>query len=92
MANISAMSTVGAISSALAVNGSFNLYMGFGGTNWAYNGGANGGGTSFQPVITSYDYDAPVQVRESNANSRMLRGCPAVFHRHSLPCALPPTL
>ena len=30
------------------------------GTNWAYNNGANGGGTDFEPVITSYDYDAPV--------------------------------
>ena len=60
MANISAMSTVGALSGILAVNASFNLYMGFGGTNWGFNGGANGGGASYQPVITSYDYDAPV--------------------------------
>jgi hypothetical protein len=53
MANVSAMSTVGAISGALAVNGSFNLYMGFGGTNWGFNGGANGGGSGYQPVIVS---------------------------------------
>lgn len=55
MANVSAMDTVGSISGALAVNGSFNLYMGFGGSNWGYFNGANGGGNSFQPVITSYD-------------------------------------
>ena len=61
MANVSAMSTVGSISGALAVNGSFNLYMGFGGTNFGYFNGANGGGKDFQPVITSYDYDAPIQ-------------------------------
>ena len=61
MANISAMSTVGAISGALAVNGSYNLYMGFGGTNMGYFGGANGGGTDYEPVITSYDYNAPVE-------------------------------
>jgi len=60
MANVSAMSTVGDISGALAIDGSFNLYMGFGGSNWGYYGGANGGGTDYQPVITSYDYDAPV--------------------------------
>jgi hypothetical protein len=60
MANISAASTVGDVSKIMATNASFNLYMGFGGTNWGYNGGANGGGSSYQPVITSYDYDAPV--------------------------------
>jgi hypothetical protein len=31
-----------------------------GGTNWGFWNGANGGGTSFQPSITSYDYDAPI--------------------------------
>ncbi len=60
MANISAGSTVGDVSKIMSTNASFNLYMGFGGTNWGYNGGANGGGSSYQPVITSYDYDAPV--------------------------------
>ena len=49
MANVSAMSTVGAISGALAVNGSINLYMGYGGTNFAFNNGANGGGSDFEP-------------------------------------------
>ena len=41
--------------------GSISLYMGHGGTNWGFFSGANGGGgTSFQPHITSYDYDSPV--------------------------------
>ena len=41
--------------------GSVSLYMGHGGTNWGFWSGANGGGgTSFQPHITSYDYDSPV--------------------------------
>ena len=36
-------------------------YMGHGGTNWGFFSGANGGGgTSFQPHVTSYDYDSPV--------------------------------
>lgn len=33
---------------------------GYGGTNFGFWNGANGGGSSFQPVITSYDYDSPV--------------------------------
>jgi hypothetical protein len=35
--------------------------MGFGGTNFGHWSGANGGGgTSYQPHITSYDYDSPI--------------------------------
>ena len=35
--------------------------MGHGGTNWGFWSGANGGGgSSFQPHETSYDYDSPV--------------------------------
>ncbi|CAH1646106.1 unnamed protein product [Spodoptera littoralis] len=36
-----------------------NFYMFFGGTNFEYTAGANYFGT-FQPDITSYDYDAPI--------------------------------
>lgn len=60
MANTSTIGTVGGVAAILAYNGSFNLYMGYGGTNWGFWNGANGGGSSFQPVITSYDYDSPV--------------------------------
>lgn len=61
MANTSAGSTVGAISAIMAGGDSFNLYMVFGGSNFGWNGGANGGGaTDYSPVITSYDYDAPI--------------------------------
>ena len=38
---------------------SFSYYMFHGGTNFAFTNGANYGG-HFQPSITSYDYDAPV--------------------------------
>lgn len=42
-------------------NGSVSLYMGHGGTNFGFWSGANGGGgSSFQPHETSYDYDSPV--------------------------------
>jgi beta-galactosidase len=39
---------------------SFNLYVIHGGTNFGYTAGANSGGKGYEPDITSYDYDAPV--------------------------------
>lgn len=40
---------------------SFNLYVIHGGTNFGFNAGANAfSPTQFQPDVTSYDYDAPV--------------------------------
>jgi hypothetical protein len=60
MANTSALDVVATMTTFFAANGSLNLYMAHGGTNWGFTNGANGGGTSFQPVITSYDYSAPL--------------------------------
>lgn len=44
---------------------SFNLYVVDGGTNFGFTAGANahGDGSHFQPVITSYDYGAPINER-----------------------------
>lgn len=40
---------------------SFNLYVIHGGTNFAFTAGANAfSPTQFQPDVTSYDYDAPI--------------------------------
>ena len=39
---------------------SFNLYVVHGGTNFGFTAGANSGNKGFQPDVTSYDYDAPV--------------------------------
>jgi beta-galactosidase len=40
---------------------SFNLYVIHGGTNFGFNAGANGGGRGdFEPDVTSYDYNAPI--------------------------------
>ena len=40
---------------------SFNLYVVHGGTNFGFTAGANSfGPAAFQPDITSYDYDAPI--------------------------------
>jgi len=39
---------------------SFNLYVVHGGTNFGFTAGANSGNKPFEPDITSYDYDAPI--------------------------------
>ena len=42
-------------------NRSFNLYVVHGGTNFGFSAGANNGGKGgFEPDVTSYDYDAPI--------------------------------
>ena len=43
----------------LANNASFNFYVFMGGSNFGFMAGANYG-KDFQPQITSYDYDAPL--------------------------------
>ncbi|MCL2541793.1 MAG: beta-galactosidase [Nocardioidaceae bacterium] len=49
----------GVLDDMLAANGSVNLFMGHGGTNFGLWSGANWDG-AHQPTVTSYDYDAPV--------------------------------
>ena len=39
---------------------SYNFYVVHGGTNFGYTAGANSGRKGYEPDITSYDYDAPV--------------------------------
>jgi beta-galactosidase len=39
---------------------SFNLYVIHGGTNFGFSAGANSGGKGYEPDLTSYDYDAPI--------------------------------
>ena len=42
---------------------SFNFYVLHGGTNFGFTAGANSGGKGYEPDVTSYDYDAPVNER-----------------------------
>ncbi|OHT13048.1 Beta-galactosidase [Tritrichomonas foetus] len=44
----------------LSMGGNVNMYMYYGGTNFAFYNGANGGADSYQIDPTSYDYDAPL--------------------------------
>ncbi|HPM87291.1 MAG TPA: beta-galactosidase [Bacteroidales bacterium] len=39
---------------------SFNFYVIHGGTNFGFTAGANSGGNGYEPDVTSYDYDAPI--------------------------------
>jgi len=39
---------------------SLNFYVIHGGTNFGFTAGANSGGKGYEPDITSYDYDAPI--------------------------------
>ncbi len=39
---------------------SFNLYVIHGGTNFGFTAGANSGYKGYEPDVTSYDYDAPI--------------------------------
>ncbi|MFA7228545.1 MAG: beta-galactosidase, partial [Melioribacteraceae bacterium] len=41
-------------------NRSLNFYVVHGGTNFGFSAGANSGGKGYEPDITSYDYDAPI--------------------------------
>lgn len=52
-ANTSSAAVASGIDTILQLNGSVSLYMGHGGTNWGLWSGANGGGTSYMPVVTS---------------------------------------
>ncbi|MDE2248312.1 MAG: beta-galactosidase [Xanthomonadaceae bacterium] len=52
----------GTLAKLLAEGRSFNLYVVHGGSNFGFGAGANANGdySHFQPVITSYDYGAPI--------------------------------
>ncbi|PWD51009.1 beta-galactosidase [Serinibacter arcticus] len=54
-----AAASAGDLDALLAVGGSVNLYMFHGGTNMGFTNGANDKGV-YQPLVTSYDYDAPL--------------------------------
>ncbi len=59
MVRVSTQSVVRSTERMLDGGISFNYYMFHGGTNFAFTNGANFGG-AFEPDITSYDYDAPL--------------------------------
>lgn len=72
---------------------SFNLYVIHGGTNFGFNAGANAfNPTQFQPDITSYDYDAPINERgEATPKYIALRELIAKHVKYKLPEIPKPT-
>jgi beta-galactosidase len=66
---------------------SFNLYVVHGGTNFGFTAGANAfSATQYQPDLTSYDYDAPIN-EQGRATPKffMLRNLIEQYTDHKLP-------
>lgn len=83
-----------ALREVLECGASVNIYMAHGGTNFAGWAGANRGGPvqdgEFQPTVTSYDYDAPVdEYGRATEKFRLFRKVLQEYARGPLP-ALPP--
>ncbi len=66
---------------------SFNLYVVHGGTNFGFTAGANAfSPTQYQPDITSYDYDAPINEQgQPTAKYFMLRNLIAKYVDYKIP-------
>jgi beta-galactosidase len=62
----------------LALHASATIYMFQGGTNWGFNAGGNSSET-FQPFVTSYDYDALLD--EAGDVTPKFEACREVIHR-----------
>jgi beta-galactosidase len=71
---------------------SFNLYVVHGGTNFGLTAGSNAedDGSQFQPVITSYDYGAPIDERGRPTEQYMRLRRVIADVTHATPPALPP--
>ncbi len=84
----------GVLDRILASGASVNLYMAHGGTNFGTTAGANLGGAhhdgAFQPTVTSYDYDAPID--ERGAATEKFRLFRDVLRRHGAAPTEPPPL
>ncbi|RDS81087.1 beta-galactosidase [Dyella monticola] len=72
----------------LAEGRSFNMYVVHGGTNFGFTAGANARDdyADFEPVITSYDYGAPINERgEPTADYRTFRALITAHVSHPVP-------
>jgi beta-galactosidase len=65
---------------------SFNFYVIHGGTNFGFTAGANSGGKGYEPDLTSYDYDAPINERgDTTAKYMALRQLIGSYSKKKLP-------
>jgi len=76
----------------LSTHKSFNFYVIHGGTNFGYTAGANAfNPTQYQPDITSYDYDAPIDEQgKPKAKYFMLRRLIEQYTKRTLPAVPAP--
>ncbi|MBP2329739.1 beta-galactosidase [Kibdelosporangium banguiense] len=72
----------------LAAGGSVNLYMFHGGTNFGLTNGANDKGV-YQPLVTSYDYDAPLD-EAGNPTAKYHAFRDVIARYHKVPDSVPP--
>ncbi|MBD8872929.1 beta-galactosidase [Rhodanobacter sp. DHB23] len=82
----------GTLATLLAEGRSFNLYVVHGGSNFGFGAGANANNdySDFQPVITSYDYGAPIDEHGApTADYHVFRKLIAAHTTQPLP-AVPP--
>lgn len=70
---------------------SFNLYVIHGGTNFGFTAGANSGGKGYEPDLTSYDYDAPINEQGGATEKYMaLREAIGSYSKKKLPAVPAP--
>lgn len=71
---------------------SFNLYVVHGGTNFGFTAGANAfNATQFEPDVTSYDYDAPINEQgQATPKYYMLRNLISQYVKYSIPAVPAP--
>ncbi|KAM9853641.1 beta-galactosidase-1-like protein 2 isoform 1-T1 [Aulostomus maculatus] len=80
------------VTEILKLDVSINLYMFHGGTNFGFmNGAFEDGLPAPKPMITSYDYDAPLsEAGDYTAKYHLLRNVFSQYHSRPLPELLPP--
>jgi len=84
----SAADSAAELDALLAAGASVNLYMFHGGTNFGLTNGANDKGV-YQPLITSYDYDAPLdEAGDPTPKYHAFRDVIARYHK--VPDTVPP--
>lgn len=65
---------------------SLNFYVIHGGTNFGFTAGANSGGKGYEPDLTSYDYDAPINEQGAATDKYMaLRELIGAYSKKKLP-------
>ena len=67
---------------------SFNFYVAHGGTNFGFTAGANSGGKGYEPDVTSYDYDAPID-EQGNATPKYMAIRDALKSTLPIPAPIP---